>query len=148
LEVINASSGRSNSSMNLIPERVLTRAFPRTFRLALLEKDIGIAAGLARDKTAHVASVAEIRSRFPALERMHNGHPVAYFDGPGGTQVPRDVVDAMAEYLYHHNANTHWKYPTSEETDALLAEARQAMADFVNGLADEIAFGQNMTTLT
>jgi 3-hydroxyisobutyrate dehydrogenase len=49
LEVINASSGRSNSSMNLIPERVLTRAFPRTFRLALLEKDIGIAAGLARD---------------------------------------------------------------------------------------------------
>ncbi|HXT18696.1 MAG TPA: cysteine desulfurase-like protein [Gemmatimonadaceae bacterium] len=102
----------------------------------------------ARDTTAHVASVAEIRSRFPALERMHNGHPVAYFDGPGGTQVPRDVVDAMAEYLYHHNANTHWKYPTSEETDALLAEARQAMADFVNGRADEIAFGQNMTTLT
>jgi len=49
LEVINSSSGRSNSSMNLIPERVLTRAFPRTFRLALLEKDIGIAAGLARD---------------------------------------------------------------------------------------------------
>lgn len=49
LEVINASSGRSNSSMNLIPERVLTRAFPRTFKLALLEKDIGIAAGLARD---------------------------------------------------------------------------------------------------
>jgi 3-hydroxyisobutyrate dehydrogenase len=49
LEVINASSGRSNSSMNLIPERVLTRAFPRTFRLALLEKDIGIAAAMARD---------------------------------------------------------------------------------------------------
>ena len=49
LEVINASSGRSNSSMNLIPERVLTRAFPRTFRLALLEKDIGIAAAMARE---------------------------------------------------------------------------------------------------
>ena len=49
LDVINASSGRSNASMNLIPERVITRAFPRTFRLALLEKDVGIAAGVARD---------------------------------------------------------------------------------------------------
>ena len=51
--------------------------------------------------------VAEIRRGFPALERRHAGHPVAYFDGPGGTQVPRQVVDAMADYLYHHNANDH-----------------------------------------
>jgi len=101
-----------------------------------------------RESTTRVATVDEIRSHFPALERIHNGFPVAYFDGPGGTQVPRDVVDAMADYLFHHNANTHWKYPTSEETDALLAGARQTMADFVNGRADEIAFGQNMTTLT
>jgi len=50
LDVINASSGRSNASMNLYPERVLTRAFPRTFRLALLDKDIGIAAGVAREQ--------------------------------------------------------------------------------------------------
>jgi cysteine desulfurase family protein (TIGR01976 family) len=98
--------------------------------------------------TANVASVEQIRSHFPALERRHNGHPVAYFDGPGGTQVPREVVNAMTEYLFHHNANTHWKYPTSEETDVLLAGSRQTMADFVNGGADEIAFGQNMTTLT
>jgi cysteine desulfurase family protein (TIGR01976 family) len=100
-----------------------------------------------REKTA-VDSVEAIRAHFPALERQHNGFPVAYFDGPGGTQVPREVVNAMADYLYHHNANTHWKYPTSEETDALIASSRQTMADFVNGRADEIAFGQNMTTLT
>jgi cysteine desulfurase family protein (TIGR01976 family) len=95
-----------------------------------------------------VASTDEIRSHFPALDRRHNGFPVAYFDGPGGTQVPREVANAMTDYLFHHNANTHWKYATSEETDALIAEARGAMADFVNGRADEIAFGQNMTTLT
>lgn len=95
-----------------------------------------------------VASVEGIRAHFPALERMHEGRPVAYFDGPGGTQVPRAVADAMCDYLFHHNANTHWKYPTSEETDALLMRARETLADFVNGGADEIAFGQNMTTLT
>ena len=95
-----------------------------------------------------VASVEEIRRHFPALERTHNGHAVAYFDGPGGTQVPRAVVAAMEDYLYHHNANTHWQYPTSEETDALLLRARETFADFFNASADEIAFGQNMTTLT
>jgi cysteine desulfurase family protein (TIGR01976 family) len=67
-----------------------------------------------------VASLAEIRQRFPALERRHAGHPVAYFDGPGGTQVPQSVVDAIADYLLHHNANTHWRYPSSEETDELI----------------------------
>jgi cysteine desulfurase family protein (TIGR01976 family) len=95
-----------------------------------------------------VASVEAIRARFPALERRHAGHPVAYFDGPGGTQVPRDVVEAMADYLIRHNANTHWHYPTSEETDRLIAEARQAVADFLNGGAAEVAFGANMTTLS
>jgi cysteine desulfurase family protein (TIGR01976 family) len=95
-----------------------------------------------------VASTAEIRAQFPALTRKHNGHPVAYFDGPGGTQVPQGVVDAMSDYLFHHNANTHWAYPTSEETDAALENARQACADFINASAGEIAFGANMTTLT
>ena len=95
-----------------------------------------------------VAAVAAIRSQFPALARVHRGTPVAYFDGPGGTQVPSSVVDAMSDYLFHHNANTHWRYPTSEETDALIADARQVLADFLNGRADEIAFGLNMTTLT
>jgi cysteine desulfurase family protein (TIGR01976 family) len=95
-----------------------------------------------------VASTADIRSFFPALERTHNGYPVAYFDGPGGTQVPRQVVDAMADYLYHHNANTHWAYPTSEETDAAIEDARQACAEFLNSSSREIAFGANMTSLT
>jgi selenocysteine lyase/cysteine desulfurase len=98
--------------------------------------------------SAGVASVDEIRSHFPALHRVHNGNPVAYFDGPGGTQVPRQVVRAMEDYLLHHNANTHWRYPTSEETDALIASSRETLAMFMNGRADEIAFGQNMTSLT
>lgn len=93
-------------------------------------------------------SIDQIRSQFPALERVHNGHPVAYFDGPGGTQVPRSVVEAMNDYLYNHNANTHWGYPTSDETDGLIDDARQTFADFFNCGADEVAFGQNMTSLT
>jgi cysteine desulfurase family protein (TIGR01976 family) len=97
---------------------------------------------------APVADVDAIRAHFPALERRHEGEPVAYFDGPGGTQVPRAVAEAMVDYLYHHNANTHWAYPTSAETDEALLRARQALADFLNAGADEIAFGANMTTLT
>src|SRR6185369_15452855 len=93
-------------------------------------------------------TTTDVRRDFPALEREHLGLPVAYFDGPGGTQVPRQVVEAMNDYLFHHNANTHWNYPTSAETDAALDAARVALADFVNGDATEIAFGLNMTTLT
>ena len=95
-----------------------------------------------------IASTEEIRAYFPALRRMHNECPVAYFDGPGGTQVPRGVVEAMADYLYNHNANTHWAYPTSQETDAAIEDARQTCAEFLNASAQEIAFGANMTTLT
>jgi selenocysteine lyase/cysteine desulfurase len=98
--------------------------------------------------TPRVASVDEIRASFPAMRRTHAGVPVAYLDGPGGTQVPQQVVEAMDDYLYHHNANTHWRYPTSEETDELIARSREAIAEFVNGRPDEIAFGQNMTSLT
>ena len=95
-----------------------------------------------------VAPTSEIRRHFPALERVHNGYPVAYFDGPGGTQVPRYVVERMSDYLYHHNANTHWAYPTSAETDAAIEYAREVCADFLNASPAEIAFGANMTTLT
>ncbi|MBA2732376.1 MAG: hypothetical protein H0U54_05745, partial [Acidobacteria bacterium] len=73
-----------------------------------------------RQYAARTATTPEIRAHFPALERLHNGHSVAYFDGPGGTQVPRPVAQAMADYLYNHNANTHWEYPTSAETDEAL----------------------------
>jgi cysteine desulfurase family protein (TIGR01976 family) len=95
-----------------------------------------------------VAGVDKIRSHFPALERRHRGQSVAYFDGPGGTQVPRNVVEAMKDYLYHHNANTHWPYPTSMETDALIAASRETLAQFLGASPSEIAFGANMTTLT
>jgi len=97
---------------------------------------------------AEIASVTQIRSHFPALERVHNGYPVAYFDGPGGTQVPRQVVERMSDYLFHHNANTHWEYPTSAETDAAIENAREVLGEFLNASASEIAFGSNMTTLT
>jgi cysteine desulfurase family protein (TIGR01976 family) len=95
-----------------------------------------------------VAAVETIRAAFPALERRHGGNAVAYLDGPGGTQVPRAVADSMSDYLFHHNANTHWRYPTSWETDVLIRESRATLAEFVNGAPDEIAFGANMTTLT
>src|SRR5438309_1992451 len=97
---------------------------------------------------APMMSTEGIRRCFPALARTHNGHPVAYFDGPGGTQVPRPVIEAMNDYLYHHNANTHWAYPTSEETDAIIDSARRVLADFLNASPTEIVFGANMTTLT
>jgi cysteine desulfurase family protein (TIGR01976 family) len=95
-----------------------------------------------------VASTESIRSHFPALAREHDGRPVAYFDGPGGTQVPRAVAEAITEYLFHHNANTHWSYPTSAETDAILLASREAAADLLGATAREIVFGANMTTLT
>jgi cysteine desulfurase family protein (TIGR01976 family) len=95
-----------------------------------------------------VQPVEAIRAEFPALARSHHGELVAYFDGPGGTQVPRAVVEAMNDYLYHHNANTHWAYPTSAETDAAIEAARQVLADFLLATPAEIAFGLNMTSLT
>jgi cysteine desulfurase family protein (TIGR01976 family) len=94
------------------------------------------------------ATVEEIRSHFPAMERRHHGHPVAYFDGPGGTQVPQSVTAAVSRHLLHHNANCHWAFPTSVETDAALLAARTALADLLGGRASEISFGPNMTTLT
>jgi cysteine desulfurase family protein (TIGR01976 family) len=97
---------------------------------------------------AAVLSVEEIRAHFPALTRVHLNQPVAYFDGPGGTQVPRAVVEAMTDYLYHHNANTHWAYPTSHETDVAIETAREICADFINASPAEIVFGANMTTMT
>jgi cysteine desulfurase family protein (TIGR01976 family) len=107
-----------------------------------LQNDYGLAASTA------MTSTEEIRRCFPALARIHNGYPVAYFDGPGGTQVPQPVVEAMNDYLYHHNANTHWAYPTSEETDAIIDSARSVLAEFLNATPSEIVFGANMTTLT
>jgi cysteine desulfurase family protein (TIGR01976 family) len=95
-----------------------------------------------------VSSLDAIRARFPALGRRYEEHPVAYFDGPGGTQVPSLVVERMTDYLLYHNANTHWHFPTSLETDTAIDYARRALADFLNATPQEIVFGNNMTTLT
>jgi cysteine desulfurase family protein (TIGR01976 family) len=100
-----------------------------------------------RHATVTVAPIEEIRSQFPALEREHEGARVAYFDGPGGTQVPRAVVEAMSDYLYRHNANTHWAYPTSAETDEIIERSREGVADFLGASSSEIVFGANATTL-
>ena len=93
-------------------------------------------------------SLDAVRAQFPAFGRVLDGTPAAYFDAPGGTQVPIVVADAVRDYLLHHNANTHWAFPTSVETDAMIGRARAAAADLLGADAGEIAFGNNMTTLT
>jgi cysteine desulfurase family protein (TIGR01976 family) len=98
--------------------------------------------------TASALDLTYVRSQFPSLSQTVNGHPAAFLDGPGGTQVPQRVIDAIAAYLTHNNANTGGAYQTSRHTDAMIARARGAMADFLHSRADEIVFGPNMTTLT
>jgi cysteine desulfurase family protein (TIGR01976 family) len=89
-----------------------------------------------------------VRAQFPSLAQTVNGHPAAFLDGPGGTQVPQRVIDAINDYLSRDNANTGGAYATSRRTDVMIAGARAAMADFLHCGADEIVFGPNMTTLT
>ena len=93
--------------------------------------------------------IAEIRSLFPGLQRQVNGNQAIFFDGPGGSQSPESVGDAVKHYLLHQNANVGMSLATSKETDSLIEETMRACADFV-GCEDyrEIVFGQNMTSLT
>ena len=91
---------------------------------------------------------AWVRQQFPSLQTQVNGQTAAFLDGPAGTQVPRQVVDAISNYLLRDNANTCGAFVTSRQNDAMLARARQAMADFFNCAPDEVSFGQNMTTIT
>src|SRR5580704_12725767 len=92
--------------------------------------------------------LTRIRAQFPSLAQTVNGHPAAFLDGPGGTQVPQRVIDAISNYLSRDNANSGGAYATSRRTDAVIVEARAAMADFLHCAADEVVFGQNMTALT
>jgi cysteine desulfurase family protein (TIGR01976 family) len=89
-----------------------------------------------------------IRAQFPALRQEMDGHPVVFLDGPGGTQVPSRVTDAIAHYFLTSNANLHGAFVTSARTDALVQRARSAVADFLGCDDDEVVFGANMTTLT
>lgn len=89
------------------------------------------------------------RRQFPALERRVGDQPVAFFDGPGGSQVPRRVADAVSHYLLQTNANRGGQYATAEESDLLLEDAHETLAGFVGaGPGDSVVFGANMTTLT
>ncbi|MEZ5100197.1 MAG: cysteine desulfurase-like protein [Thermoleophilia bacterium] len=87
--------------------------------------------------------LAAVRARFPALAR-----PLAYLDGPAGTQVPDTVIEAIAAYLRTSNANTGGAFATSVETDALVERARAAAAGFLGCAPEEVGFGQNATTLS
>ena len=92
--------------------------------------------------------INQIRGAFPGLERTLGGVRAIFFDGPGGSQVPSSVAEAVSEYLLHKNANTGMSFATSVETDQVISEALQACADFI-GCSDpsEVVFGQNMTSL-
>jgi cysteine desulfurase family protein (TIGR01976 family) len=92
--------------------------------------------------------VQAVREQFPALGRTYNGRGVVYFDGPGGSQAARQAIDAMAGYMERGGANLHGVFPTSTETEEILAGTREAAADFLGAAPDEVAFGPNMTTLT
>jgi len=88
------------------------------------------------------------RSDFPSLKRTHNGLPLAYLDGPAGTQVPQAVIDTVSRYYTTSNANTHGFFVTTRETDEIIHDTRQAMADFLGADGPRtISFGANMTSL-
>ncbi|HKH39857.1 MAG TPA: cysteine desulfurase-like protein [Rubrobacter sp.] len=93
-------------------------------------------------------AVQAVRDQFPALGRTHNGRGVVYFDGPGGSQVARQAIEAITGYMERGGANLHGVFPTSTETEEILADTRMAAADFLGAAPDEVAFGANMTTLT
>jgi len=86
--------------------------------------------------------VDAVRARFSALDK-----PLALFDGPGGTQVPDSVIDAISGYLRRSNANVSGSYAPSVETERLVAESRSTAARFLACAPEEIVFGANMTTL-
>jgi cysteine desulfurase family protein (TIGR01976 family) len=93
--------------------------------------------------------VSRLRQQFPALQRTFNGRPPVFLDGPGGTQVPQRVIDALVRYLTTCNANHGGVFVTSRESDHILRSAHVAVADLINAPSpDEVVFGPNMTTLT
>ena len=92
--------------------------------------------------------VDAIRARFPALSLTQDGRPMAFFDGPGGTQVPDSVIDAVSRYYREANANHGGAFATSERSDAIVEDAHAALADVLGVDADEVTLGPNMTTLT
>jgi len=97
---------------------------------------------------AETLDVWTLKSRFPALKRTYHGKSAVYLDGPGGSQVVSSAIEAMVGYMSRGGANLHGVFPSSHETERIIAQAREGMATFLGADADEIAFGPNMTTLT
>jgi cysteine desulfurase family protein (TIGR01976 family) len=91
--------------------------------------------------------INEIRNQFPALKREFNGGEVVYFDGPGGSQVVKSSIDAITKYMENGGANLHGSFPSSQETEEIIINAKAIISDFLNVKPEEIAFGANMTTL-
>ena len=106
------------------------------------------ASSVARAADSSPMDIQWGRAQFPSLKQIVNGHPAAFLDAPAGTQVPRQVIDAVRDYFETSNANTCGAFATSQRTDAMIAGARAAMADFFNCEPAEIFFGPNMTTIT
>jgi cysteine desulfurase family protein (TIGR01976 family) len=92
--------------------------------------------------------IAWVREQFPSLKLQVNWRPAAFLDAPAGTQVPKQVMDAVQNYFLTANANTYGAFLTSRRTDEMILSARAAMADFFNCDSNEVVFGQNMTTIT
>jgi cysteine desulfurase family protein (TIGR01976 family) len=101
-----------------------------------------------RSTESKAFDIAWVREQFPSLKLQVNGRTAAFLDAPAGTQVPKQVIDAIQNYLMNSNANTCGAFETSRRNDAMIASTRVAMADFFNCHPDEVVFGQNMTTIT
>ena len=93
-----------------------------------------------------VFDIDYVRGQFPCLSKTVNGYPAAFLDGPGGSQVPKRVADAVVDYMYNHNANSHGSFATSKESDAMYWHAKEVYADFFNCSPCEVAFGANTSS--
>lgn len=98
--------------------------------------------------TTNLFPIEAVRQQFPALGRTYKGKNAVYLDGPGGSQVVKSAMDAIYAYMANGGANLHGSFPSSRETEAIIADAKQAIADFFHAKPHEVAFGANMTTLT
>ncbi|HYF63929.1 MAG TPA: aminotransferase class V-fold PLP-dependent enzyme, partial [Herpetosiphonaceae bacterium] len=92
--------------------------------------------------------LSPFRGHFPALGLTHQGKPLVFFDNPGGTQVPQQMIDHTTAYLRRSVANVHGAFPTSQRTDAVIEECHAGLAALLGGEPDEIVLGANMTSLT
>lgn len=97
--------------------------------------------------TVNAFPIEKVRAQFPSLKRTHNGKPAVYFDGPGGAQTIQSAIDAVSGYMTRGGANLHGNFPSSHETEALIAKTKEDIGVLFNAEACEVAFGPNATTM-